>query len=109
MLLGSQAGERQKNTCVKSGSLKCADMVIVLLLCIIYLIVCISIRILLRKIIFPEEFVYNVCRIFWTDISVGTCIFSQLKLEDIKSVCTLWPLGLRLRCGMVACVVNCLY
>ena len=68
-------------------------MVIVLLLCIIYLIVCISIGILLRKIIFPEEFVYNVCRIFWTRISVGTCIFRRLKLEDIKSVCTLWPVG----------------
>lgn len=65
--------------------------------------------ILLRKINFPEDLVYNVCRMFWIHISEGTFIVRQLKLEGINSTCTLRPLGLRLRCGMVACVVNSLY
>ena len=46
---------------------------------------------------------------FWTHISVGTFIVRQLKLEGINATCTLRPLGLRLRSGMAACVVNSLY
>jgi hypothetical protein len=48
----------------------------------VYLLVRSFIGILLGKLNFPEELVYNVCRVFWTHISLGTLVDLQLDAQN---------------------------